>query len=99
MPTEAPKQDGTAATGREASELNDLLCAFEELLHAAVDYVEYEHNGDPWIEDARTMGEMELDDLKRNGRLAEYRGILAKFKEHNGSLSPRPAGAERSGEV
>ncbi len=64
----------------DESELSALLCAFEELLSAAIDYVEYEHDGDPWSEDARAMGEMDLDDLRRDGKFEHYCKILDRFK-------------------
>jgi len=68
--------DETAAS---ESSLNDLLCAFDELLKAAIEYRDYEYDGDPWAEDARAMGEMTLDDMKRDGRLEKYQKILAAF--------------------
>ncbi|MCG7985049.1 MAG: hypothetical protein JAY90_20145 [Candidatus Thiodiazotropha lotti] len=62
------------------SDLRELICAFDALLAAAIDYVDYEHDGDPWSEDAREMGEMDLDDLKRKGKLDEYRLLLDRCR-------------------
>jgi len=60
--------------------MKDLISAFEELLNAAVEYAEYKHDGDPWSEDARVMGEMELDDLRRTGKLESYSKLLRHYK-------------------
>ena len=43
--------------------LRELL---KTLLPAVIDYWDYKWSGDPYEEDARQMGEMELDRLKRN---------------------------------
>lgn len=51
--------------------------ALTEALSVITDYLEYEHNGDPWTEDARTMGEMEIDDYQRDGRMDAARSALA----------------------
>lgn len=37
-----------------------------KLYPAIVEYWDYKHSGDPWEEDAREMGEMSLDILKRD---------------------------------
>lgn len=57
----------------------ELIKAFEELLVAAVEYHEYEWDGDPWTEDARAMGEMILDNISAE-RFKEYKTILARAK-------------------
>jgi hypothetical protein len=62
------------------SDLTALLCAFEELLYAAIEYHEYEHDGDPWTEDARAMGEMTIDDMANDGRLDKYKALLQQIK-------------------
>jgi len=64
----------------DESELSALLCAFDELLAAAIDYVSYEHSGDPWEEDARARGEMDLDELNRSGKIDEYRLLLDRCR-------------------
>lgn len=61
------------ATQRKS--IRELRGAFEELLGAAVEYQEYEHDGDPWSEDARAMGEMIIDDMARDGRLDKYKQL------------------------
>lgn len=40
------------------------------------DYLSYTHNGDPWAEDARLMGEMEINDYGRDGRLQQALDLL-----------------------
>lgn len=59
-----------------------LLHCYETLLEAAEEYITYEHDGDPWSEDARAMGEMELDDIGEEG-LALFKEVLRNFKENS----------------
>lgn len=54
-----------------------LVVALKEALATIDDYLNYEHNGDPWTEDARAMGEMDIDDYSRDGRLDRARAALA----------------------
>lgn len=54
--------------------LNDSIATIE-------DYLDYEHDGDPWTEDARAMGEMDIDDFKRDGRLERAKSALAAFQQ------------------
>ena len=54
----------------------ELEGALKVLLNAAIDYVEYKHDGDPYMEDARAMNEMELDDLNNNGTLVSIKDLL-----------------------
>jgi len=44
----------------------------------------YEHDGDPWTEDARAMGEMDIDDYAKDGRLTNARTALAAAKKYTG---------------
>jgi hypothetical protein len=62
-----------AAAGPDAA----LVEALTEALAVIDDYLEYEHNGDPWTEDARAMGEMDIDDYARDGRIEKARAALA----------------------
>ena len=62
-------------------DMKKLILAFEELLFAATEYAEYEHDGDPWKEDARVMGEMELDFLMTGEKIKEYNDLLVSVKE------------------
>jgi len=59
--------------------------ALVEALGASVstieDYLAYEHDGDPWTEDARAMREMDIDDYAKDGRLTNARAALASAKE------------------
>ena len=64
----------------ETDDINAVVSAFKELYAASLEYIEYEHSGDLWEEDARAMGEMSLDDLKRSGRFDEYADILKRLE-------------------
>lgn len=58
----------------------EAIGALREALSGAVstitDYIEYEHDGDPWTEDARAMREMDIDDYATDGRLEAAREAL-----------------------
>lgn len=41
------------------------------------DYLAYTHDGDPWTEDARTMGEMDINAYGQDGRLSLALFVLA----------------------
>jgi hypothetical protein len=43
--------------------------ALKSCLDTVEDYLNYTHDGDPWTEDARAMGEMDINDFKNDGRL------------------------------
>lgn len=58
-------------------QLNMMAAAFEKLMFVVDDYISYEHDGDPWTEDARAMGEMEIDELNESGEFEEFKKILA----------------------
>lgn len=60
-----------------------LVEALKDALAVIRDYLEYEHDGDPWAEDARAMGEMDIDDYKRDGRLDRAEAILAAAGEQS----------------
>ena len=78
MPIFAPE----AAELRRLHEVNQmLLAALKEALATIEDYLDYEHNGDPWTEDARSMGEMDVNDYKRDGRLNRARAAIEKAGE------------------
>lgn len=59
---------------------DELIAAFKELLEGASEYWGYEHDGDPWNEDSRVMGEMTLDYMRRNGRPEYFAALLQKLK-------------------
>lgn len=48
---------------KQRLEILNLKAAVKVLYVAAKDYIDYEHDGDPWTEDARAMGEMLIDDI------------------------------------
>ena len=54
----------------------ELEAALKTLLDASIDYKEYKHDGDPDNEDARVMGEMELNDLDNNGTIESIKKLL-----------------------
>jgi hypothetical protein len=56
----------------------ELLEALKVALATIEDYLDYDHDGDPWTEDARSMGEMDVNDYKRDGRLDRARAAIAK---------------------
>ena len=56
----------------------DLLAALRDALVVIDDYLAYEHDGDPNEEDARLMGEMDINDYARDGRLAAARAAIAR---------------------
>jgi len=52
--------------------------ALREAVAAIRQYLNYEHDGDPWTEDARAMGEMEINDYGRDGRLERAIKLLGE---------------------
>lgn len=44
------------------------------------DYLDYQHDGDPWSEDARLMGEMDINEFARDGRLDKVRSLVGEQK-------------------
>lgn len=54
----------------------ELVAALQDALAVIDDYLAYDHNGDPWTEDARTMGEMDINDYQHDGRLDAARAAL-----------------------
>ena len=72
-----PEPEALAETIVRACNAHDqLVTALQEALSVIDDYIAYEHNGDPWTEDARAMGEMDIDDYSRDGRLEAARAAL-----------------------
>ena len=58
----------------------EILEALDLLLNSVIEYVNYRHDGDPYTEDARTMGEMGLNDLHRDGSLDKMKLLIKKAK-------------------
>jgi hypothetical protein len=63
-----------------ASIADDLVKALEEALAVIQDCVGYSHSGDPWEENAFDMGELDIHDYARDGRLEAARGLLGRVK-------------------
>jgi hypothetical protein len=63
-------------TKNHGSEITKLRNALRDAISVIEDYLSYEHNGDPWVEDARLMGEMEINEYAKNGGLAEAKDLL-----------------------
>lgn len=62
-----------AAAGELEQELQSALAIID-------DYLAYKHDGDPWAEDARAMGEMEINSYGSDGRLAKARKLLERIR-------------------
>ena len=78
----------------------DLANALQEALSVIEDYLDYSHDGDPWSEDARTMGEMDINEYQRDGRLEKARDTLARNTRADlAHTSPDPLGIEFGAQV
>lgn len=67
----------------EAERLRDALQTAVETIQ---DYLAYEHDGDPWSEDSRAMGEMDINDYAKDGRLDYALSLLAEPTHAKGAL-------------
>ena len=74
------RNEARAELERTKEALERVRSAGLKLLAAVDDYHSYEHDGDPWTEDARVMMEMDIDDLRasRNGPIEEIRAALER---------------------
>lgn len=59
------------------SEVEKLRSALAAAVYTIQDYLAYNHDGDPWTEDSRAMGEMDINDYGRDGRLDYALRLLA----------------------
>ena len=57
-------------------DLKELREALSVCVDAITEYHEYEHDGDPWTEDARAMGEMWLDELEGSEEFEKIKKLL-----------------------
>jgi len=55
-----------------------LADALREAVATIEDYLDHKHNGDPSEEDARLMGEMDINDYGADGRLVRAQKLLAE---------------------
>lgn len=77
------EEEATASWNRvaRAVRLNgELVEALKDALAVIEDYLAYKHDGDPWSEDARLMGEMDINDYEFDGRLEKARAVYIKAK-------------------
>lgn len=63
------------------SETDQLRSALRTAVDTIQDYLAYKHDGDPWSEDSRTMGEMDINDYEIDGRLAYALSLLERKGE------------------
>ncbi len=56
----------------------DLLHVLKQAVSTIQDYLAYKHDGDPWEEDARVMGEMDINAFGSDGRLDAALAVIAK---------------------
>ena len=61
---------------KKSAEIEQLRSALSDAVATIQDYLDYDHDGDPWSEDARTMGEMDINDYARDGRMERARAAL-----------------------
>lgn len=60
---------------------NEMLrSALEAALEVISDYLAYEHDGDPYSEDARIMGEMDVNIYAKDGRMDYALSLLSQTK-------------------
>ena len=60
----------------QAAKIKALVDALTASVATIEDYIGYQHDGDPWSEDARAMGEMDINDYATDGRLENARAQL-----------------------
>jgi hypothetical protein len=72
--------DEQRANARLIAAAPDLFVSLKEAMATIQDYLNYEHSGDPWEEDSRAMGEMDINEYKRDGRMERAMMALAKAK-------------------
>jgi len=63
----------------QAATIKSLVEALGASVATIEDYLAYEHDGDPWTEDARAMREMDIDDYAKDGRLTNALATLANL--------------------
>lgn len=82
-----------ASDDAEADMLRSALAAAVETIQ---DYLAYTHDGDPWKEDSRAMGEMDINDYARDGRLEYALSLLKAVPSPQARVEPPlPAGFNR----
>ena len=78
---EAKLDEAADTIDAQAATIKALVEALWASVATIEDYLAYEHDGDPWTEDARAMREMDIDDYAKDGRLTNARAALAAAKE------------------
>jgi hypothetical protein len=80
--TEYRRADAPLTSAEESlrcPEVRALVGHLSEALRVIKDAAEYQHSGDPWEENAFDMGELDLHDFAKDGRLDAARKALAAF--------------------
>lgn len=62
------------------SNMQELVKVLDEALAVIADCVGYQHSGDPWEENAFDMGELDIHDYARDGRLERAKALVANAK-------------------
>lgn len=76
---DAPEGSQAWALAQVDAAVAELVEAHKLALATIDDYLAYEHDGDPWKEDARAMGEMDINDFATDGRLGRCRSAIARI--------------------
>lgn len=64
-----------------ADEIERLRASLRGCVATIDDYLAYTHDGDPWAEDARAMGEMDINRFQRDGRLERAKALVPALLE------------------
>jgi hypothetical protein len=67
---------GPTSSDKKLTREQTLYMALRDAVATIEDYLAYTHDGDPWKEDARTMGEMDINDYAADGRLRRAKELL-----------------------
>lgn len=65
----------------EPTENEKLRSALRAALETIADYLSYIHDGDPWSEDSRVMGEMDINDYAIDGRMQYALDLLGNERQ------------------
>lgn len=74
---------------RNPNEVDRLRSALQAAIETIQDYLAYEHDGDPWSEDSRAMGEMDINDYAKDGRLEYALSLLSAPSPQSKTLASK----------